>query len=341
MTERRILHAHFHLGPDAPPDLYGQLLALAEDITPRVQAIPPDAAHLDITGALGYWQRDAQGITTLLRLRALALYGIQTTCAVAPNRMLAAMAAAATPPGTTTVIRQTDVEPWLRPRPVAALYGVGPARAVKLRAYGLHTIGDIADTPIATLARLFGTATGRALHDHAQGQDPRTVQTEPIAKSLAADRAFEHDVLDPGEHRRAVLALAEEVAGRLRDGQQAAGGLALSVRYADRTSSTRSRTLPEATARTRQLTATAYDLYDLLGLQRARVRGISLSVQDLRPAAHASEQLTLDPADDRARAVEAVADRARARYGRGALRPATLASNLAEDQRRADRDPDV
>ncbi|MGW6869363.1 DinB/UmuC family translesion DNA polymerase [Streptomyces sp. NPDC054901] len=85
-----------------------------------------------------------------------------------------------------------------------------------------------------TLVRLFGDAAGRALHTHARGQDPRTVQTRPIAKSLGAERAFEHDVLDPAEHRRALLSLAEEVAARLRDQRQAAGGLALSVRYADR-----------------------------------------------------------------------------------------------------------
>ncbi|MGW6841276.1 DNA polymerase Y family protein [Streptomyces sp. NPDC054958] len=144
------------------------------------------------------------------------------------------MVAAATPPGRTTVIDAKDVERWLRPRPVAALYGVGPATAGKLHTYGLHTIGDVAETPMPTLVRLFGAAAGRALHAHAHGQDPRTVQTQPLAKSLGADRAFEHDVLDPAEHRRTLLDLAEEVAARLRDGQQAAGGLAVSVRAADR-----------------------------------------------------------------------------------------------------------
>ncbi|MFJ8212137.1 hypothetical protein [Streptomyces sp. NPDC096033] len=113
-----------------------------------------------------------------------------------------------------------------------------------------------------------------------------------------------------------MLDLVEEVAGRLRESRQAAGALALSVRYVDHTSSTRSRLL----------TTTAYDLYSLLGLQRARVRGISLRAQDLRPLDHAPQQLSLDADDDRARAVEAVADRARARYGPGTLRPATLAS---------------
>ncbi|OEJ22645.1 DNA polymerase Y family protein [Streptomyces subrutilus] len=326
MTERRILHAHWHLPHNDDADLYAQLLAVAEGITPRVQAIPPDAAHLDITGALRYWQRDSEGLAALLRLRTLALHGVQTTCAVAPNRMLATMAAAVTPPGMTTVIDAEDVERWLRRRPVAALYGVGPATAGKLRTYGLYTIGDVAETPMPTLVRLFGAATGRALHAHAHGQDPRTVQTQPIAKPLTADRAFEHDVLDPAEHRRALLDLAGEVAARLRDGQQAAGELALSVRYADRSVSNRSRTLAEATAHTQPIAATAYELYELFGLQRARVRAISLRAQDLRPSSEASQQLTLDPGDDRALAVEAVTDRARARYGPGTIRPATLAA---------------
>ncbi|MFJ9598014.1 DNA polymerase thumb domain-containing protein [Streptomyces virginiae] len=329
MTQRRILHAHFHLPTDAPPELYEQLLALAGDITPRVQAIEPDAAHLDITGALRYWQRDPAALAALLRLRTLALHGVQTTCAVAPNRMLATMAAANTPPGTTTVLDPGNVEQWLRPRPVAALHGVGPATAGKLRAYGLHTIGDLADTPLPTLTRLLGAATGRTLHAHAHGQDPRTVQAQPIAKSLGADRTFDHDVLDPAAHRQALLSLAEEIAASLRDGRQAAGGLALTVRYADRTHSTRTRTLPEATAHTRPIALTTHDLYDLLGLQRARVRAISLRAHDLRPASKATQQLTLDPADDRALALEAVTDRARARYGPGTLRPATLTNRPA------------
>ncbi|MDX3534010.1 hypothetical protein PV721_06460 [Streptomyces sp. MB09-01] len=306
--------------------------AVAEGITPRVQAIKPDAAHLDITGALRYWQRTPEQVAALLRLRTMALHGVQTTCAIAPNRMLATMAAAVTPPGRTTVIDADGVEQWLGPRPVAALYGVGPATAGKLHTYGLHTIGDVAETPMPTLVRLFGAAAGRALHAHAHGQDPRTVQAQPIAKSLAADRAFEHDVLDPAEHRRTLLDLAEEVAARLRDGQQAAGGLALSVRYADRSTSTRSQTLTEATAHTRPIATTAYDLYDLLALQRARVRTISLRAHDLRPASEATQQLTLDPGDDRALAIEAVTDRARARYGPGTIRPATLATSAKQDR---------
>ncbi|MCX5014936.1 hypothetical protein OG765_28715 [Streptomyces sp. NBC_00555] len=243
----------------AHPDLYEQLLALAEGITPRVQAIPPDAAHLDISGALRYWGRSPEQLAALLRLRTMALHGVQTTCAIAPNRMLAAMAAAATGPGATTVLEAREVQAWLRPRPAAALHQVGPATANKLRTYALHTIGDIADAPVPTLVRLFGAATGRSLRAHAQGQDLRTVQPQPASKSRSAERTFDHDILDPAEHRRTLLDLTEALGARLRDDQQATGNLTISVRYADRTGSTRSRTLPEPTAHTRPLTTTAYE----------------------------------------------------------------------------------
>ncbi len=104
--------------------------------------------------------------------------------------------------------------------------------------------------------------------------------------------------------------------------------LTLTVQYADRTgqaSITRSRTLPEATAHTPQLRATAHALHGALGLQRARVRSLALRAGDLGDAASTSRQLTFGPDDDRARRIEAAADRARARFGAGAVRPASTA----------------
>lgn len=50
------------------------------------------------------------------------------------------------------------------------------------------------------------------------------------ASTPRAPWAMRLPVLDPAEHCRALLSLAEEVAARLRDGQQAASGLALSSR---------------------------------------------------------------------------------------------------------------
>lgn len=102
--------------------------------------------------------------------------------------------------------------------------------------------------------------------------------------------------------------------------------LTLTVRYADRTSTTRTRTLKEPTAHSAALTRTAYDMYEALRLQRARVRALALRAESLTPAEQASYQLTFDPVDEKARRIEEVTDRVRAKFGAGAVFPGALAA---------------
>ena len=87
----------------------------------------------------------------------------------------------------------------------------------------------------------------------------------------------------------------------------------------------RSRTLPEPTAHSPVLTETAYRMYEALGLQRARVRGIALRAEGPTPAEQASRQLTFDVLDEKARRIEEVADQVRATFGPRAVLPGTLA----------------
>ncbi|KOX27729.1 hypothetical protein ADL06_14080, partial [Streptomyces sp. NRRL F-6491] len=73
---------------------------------------------------------------------------------------------------------------------------------------------------------------------------------------------------------------------------RAARALTLTVRYADRSTTTRTRRLPEPTAHGPALTDAAYALHAALGLQRARVRSVALRVEDLCRAELATRQLT-------------------------------------------------
>ncbi|WP_331761909.1 hypothetical protein [Streptomyces sp. NBC_01546] len=91
----------------------------------------------------------------------------------------------------------------------------------------------------------------------------------------------------------------------------------------DRSTSTRSRTLTEATARTRPITTTAYDMYRALGFQRARVRGIALRCEQLVDAAAVAEQLSFDLSRERQMRVEKAIDLLNARFGSGMVGPAS------------------
>lgn len=302
------------------------LLAVLGGLTPVVQALPPDAALVDVRGAERYFGWNAAQLASVIRVRALAHCGVDCTIGAGPNPMLARMAARGTRPGTTLVLPPDEVTEFLADKPVAALDGVGSATARTLCSYGLDSVGRVAAAPLATLQRIVGARSGRELHERALGIDRTPVVPNAAARSLGAERSFPRDELDPDRRRRALLSLAEELGARLRGTEQVCRSLTLTVRYADRSTTTRGRTLREPTAHSPALTALAYAIHESLGLQRARVRGVSLRAEGLMPARLASRQLTFDPADDRARRIEAVADRARARFGPAAIVSAATAT---------------
>ncbi|MER5376823.1 hypothetical protein [Streptomyces sp. NPDC002553] len=332
-----ILCVRFQL-PSAHETAFPELLGLLEEFTPVVEALPPDGALADLRGAERYFGRGAVELAPVIRVRALALHGVDCVIGAGPGPMLARVAQRAARPGVTCAVSADEARDFLAGKPVAALPGVGAATARTLCEYGLDTLGRVAAAPLSTLQRLVGAKAGRELHEKANGVDRGRVVPNAVSRSLAAERRFPRDELDPVRHRRALLSAGEELGARLRAAEKVCRTLTLTVRYADlphsRTgssggtpvSTTRGRTLGEPTAHSADLTRTAYSLYEALGLQRARVRAIALRAEGLGPADRASHQLTFDPADEKARRIEEVADRARAKFGPRAVMPGGLAA---------------
>ncbi|MFF9769259.1 hypothetical protein ACF1GT_22110 [Streptomyces sp. NPDC014636] len=322
-----ILCVRFQLAPMYEAALPG-LLGLLEEFTPVVEALPPDGALADLRGAERYFGRGAVELASVIRVRALARYGVDCVIGAGPGPMLARVALRDARPGVTCAVPEEPdgIAEFLAGRPVSALPGVGTATARTLGEYGLDTLGLVAAAPLATLQRLIGAKAGRELREKAGGVDRGRVVPNAVSRSLMTERAFGIDELDPGQHRKALLSAAEEIGARLRAVEKVCRTLTLTVRYADRSSTTRSRTLKEPTAHSANLTRAAYGMYEALGLQRARVRAFALRAESLAPADQAAHQLTFDPVDEKVRRIEEVADRARARFGPRAVMPGTLAA---------------
>ncbi|MDO0931909.1 hypothetical protein QQY66_09510 [Streptomyces sp. DG2A-72] len=318
-----ILCVRFQLPPVHEAAL-PELIGLLEEFTPVVEALPPDGALADLRGAERYFGRSAVELAAVIRVRSLALHGVDCAIGAGPGPMLARMALHDARPGVTHELPEGP--DGIAELPVTALPGVGTATARTLCEYGLDTLGLVAAAPLSTLQRLVGAKTGRELREKANGFDRGRVVPNAVSSSLAAERPFRRDELDPDRHRRALLSAAEELGARLRALEKVCGTLTLTVRYADRTATTRTRTLKEPTAHSAALIRTAYDMYEALGLQRARVRSVTLRAEALGPAEQASYQLTFDPVDEKARRIEEVADRARAKFGPHAVMSGTLAA---------------
>ncbi|MBM9624198.1 DNA polymerase Y family protein [Streptomyces zhihengii] len=310
------------------PAAYRQVVERAQDVTPQVQVLPPAALIADVTGSLRYHRRGPADLARMLRTRVLAHSGIPLLIGVGPSWSVAAMAsrAAATDAaedGGVLAVEPQNVTAWLHPQPVRALDGIGPAQERTLTSYGVHTIGLLAHLPEATVQQLIGGRAGRLLRERARGLDHRTVVATDLPRSTSTQRRLPADTLAPELLRSVALSLAVELGERLRGRRQAARALTLTVGFAGGSQIERSRRLSlGASAHTDDLRDLAYDLLASLGLQRARVRGLTLRCDDLVDAATVAEQLSFEPERAHRLTAEKAVDRLNQRFGPRTAEPA-------------------
>lgn len=189
---------------------------------------------------------------------------------------------------------------------------------------------------MSVLQRALGRSAGARLHALAWGDDDRRIIARRGAdepeRSIGADETFGRDTDDPDVVRRELLRLSTKVAARMRAARVSGRTITLRVRFSDFTTITRSRTLANSTAVTPEIYATAVDLFASLGLQRARIRLVGVRVGGLLDAALATRQLRLDERPFGWEDAEKAVDRAVSRFGRSAVRPATLLEPAGQSQ---------
>jgi len=303
------------------------VMAIFSSITPLVEPLSLDEAFLDVSGALRRLGSPTS-IAELIRARVYDEQRITCSVGVAPTKFIAKLGSTQAKPDGLLVIPADQVVAFLHPLPVAALWGVGERTEERLVSLGLRTVGDIAHTPVDTLVRALGQASGQRLHDLAWGRDDRDVVPDAAEKSIGNEETFARDVDDPEVIAREILRLAQKVAARARRHGIRGRTVVLKVRFADFTTITRSRTLDAPTDVGQVVYDTAVDLYAALRLQRARIRLVGVRLEGLVDLEGTAEQLLLDdglsasPVDRRA--AEVAADRLRERFGHDVVRPARL-----------------
>src|SRR5690242_17980393 len=268
------------------------VMEIFRSVTDQVEPLALDEAFLDVAGAVRRLGSPAV-IGELLRARVHDEQGITCSVGVASTKFVAKLASTRAKPDGLLVVPARHVVEFLHPLPVGALWGVGERTEEQLTRLGLRTVGDLARTPAATLERALGTAAGRHLAALAWGRDPRSVVPHEPDRSVGAEETFGTDVDDPTVVRRELLRLSERVGARLRAQGYRGRTVSIKIRFAAFTTITRSRTLRDHTDVTRDIHAPATDLYDALGLDRARLRLVGVRVEGLADAEAVAEQLQL------------------------------------------------
>ncbi len=234
--------------PDAvllPPDIakyraVGQRArVLMEAFTPLVEPVSIDEAFLDLTDVT---QRlsisPAQALVELVRRFERDL-GITASIGLSYNKLLSKIASDLDKPRGFSAIGRAEAVGFLASKPVAILWGVGPALRQKLWADGIRTVGDVPQHEEIWLARRYG-AMGRRLYRFALGQDTRRVEPDGPSKSISAEETFDWDIGDLHALKHELRLLAEKVAHRLEKAGVLGRNVVLKLKTSDFQTVTRS-----------------------------------------------------------------------------------------------------
>jgi len=309
-------------------EVSAKVMEIFDSFTPLVEPISLDEAFLDVTGArklLG----TGREIAVEIRRQVEASEGITCSVGIAPSKFIAKLASGHCKPNGILEIPADRILNFLHPLPVNAIWGVGPKTAETLERLGLRTVADIANLPRATLIRALGQASGASLYELAWGRDYRDVTPNEPDKSISAAETFAQDIDDPEEILREFLRLTEKAAARLRENDYYAKTISIKVRFADFSTISRSKTLPLPIDSTHDIYEIAKSLYLALNLDRARLRLVGISLDNLSEAA--PEQLLLGARERGWREADSAIDRAKLRFGGGSVRPGRLIKKSSAD----------
>jgi DNA polymerase-4 len=309
-------------------EVSAKVMEIFDSFTPLVEPISLDEAFLDVTGArklLG----TGREIAVEIRRQVEASEGITCSVGIARSKFIAKLASGHCKPNGILEIPADRILNFLHPLPVNAIWGVGPKTAETLERLGLRTVADIANLPRATLIRALGQASGASLYELAWGRDYRDVTPNEPDKSISAAETFAQDIDDPEEILQEFLRLTEKAAARLRENGYYAKTISIKVRFADFSTISRSKTLPLPIDSTHDIYEIAKSLYLALNLDRARLRLVGISLDNLSEAA--PEQLLLGARERGWREADSAIDQAKLRFGGGSVRPGRLIKKSSAD----------
>jgi DNA polymerase IV len=290
-----------------------QVRRLMQALTPLVQPLSIDEAVLDLTGTEALHRAAPAVVLARFALAVEHEVGITVSIGLAPNRLLAKIAAGRDKPRGFAVIGASEAKTILAPEPVRLLPGVGPALARRLGAKGILTLGDLQTLDDREARHRLGD-DGPALAMRARGQDPRPVDPGREAKSISAETTFDHDLSRIEELERVLWRLAEKLARRLKEHDCAAAGVVLKLKTVDFVVRTRAVRLSNPSALPDRLFAAAQEL---LRREASGVafRLIGIGAQPLVAKDGVDLGDLADTQTPRLAATQAAIDQLRTRYG--------------------------
>lgn len=267
-----------------PPNypLYLRFSALTrkiyEDYSEFIEPFGLDECWLDVTGS----EKSGEEIAHEIRKRVKSQLGITVSVGVSFNKVFAKLGSDYKKPDAVTVIDESNYKDIAWNLPCGDLLMVGRSAQKKLNAYGINTIGDLADTDVAVLKSLFGK-NGEMLHSFANGTECSPVRHKDEiseVKSVGNSTTAPRDLVNEEDVKTIFRVLCESVSARLREKELKGRVVTIYVRDKELSSFSRQMKIPANTDISTEIFYYAMKLFRTNYFWNKPIRSLGVSVSD-------------------------------------------------------------
>jgi len=169
----------------------------------------------------------------LLNVGAVLAFGFTVNVGIGNNKLEAKMASDFSKPNQVHTLFDEEVQTKMWPLPIEDLFMLGRSSSVKLKEFGIKTIGQLANMDIAWLIRHF-KSHGKLMWEFANGIDNSEVcYHEKDAKSISCSTVLPYNYSNREECVKVLRDLSIEVGKKLRQQSMYAKNVSIWIKYSN------------------------------------------------------------------------------------------------------------
>lgn len=250
---------------------------IIKDSSPLYEKASIDEFYVDVSGMDRFYgcYEWAQN----LRNRIIKETRLPISFGLATSKVVAKVGTGEAKPNNFKKIDDGQEKAFLAPLSVKKIPMVGDKTFQVLRSMGIHKVEDVQAMSAELMMGLLGK-NGFSLWQKANGIDDSPVIPYHERKSISIERTFEKDTIDMIKLRSIVIAMAENLAYQLRNGDKLTACVTIRIRYADYQTESKQMQIPYTSADT-VLIRTTLMLFEMLYSRRVMVRLVGVRYSHL------------------------------------------------------------
>ena len=257
-----------------------QVMEIIGGYSQNFQQVGSDEAYLDLSDICLNFD-EAKEIAKEIQKEIRDIVGISISIGIAPTKSLAKIASDFKKPNGITLFTPDNFKILLEDKDITCIPGIGKKTKIKFVKKGIKTIGDILNTRLPDMIKLFGKH-GIWIWNVANGLDNREVKEfHERRKSISTERTFFTDTNDFNEILSKITDINNKIHKTVTKHQITYKTITLKIRFEGYQTFTRSKTLLYSIQDKNKVLNVILDLFKEFSKTNKKVRLVGIRLSNL------------------------------------------------------------